>query len=97
MKVILIGVEYDIEFHEYSNKRTAIELVNKDGSPHGRITINLPDEDLKDNEVAIDNNMRMFLPELRGCGLLGEKLRTITKKYAMWSADYAICELLSKG
>ena len=53
-KVKFMGELCTVEFAKYqSNDRTAIRLVCEDGSPMATASVNLVDEHLEDDEVAI--------------------------------------------
>ena len=54
MKVKFMEWECDVVYGQYGNGRTAISLMDAaDGSPIATASVNLPDEPLKDKEVAI--------------------------------------------
>jgi hypothetical protein len=56
VKVIFDEWDCYIEFGEYPNGRTAIELINKeDGDSVLVASVNLPDEILNSGEIAIKN------------------------------------------
>lgn len=51
-----LGFEVEVVLGEYSNHRTALQLIDKeDYSPVAVATVNLPEEDLGKNEVFIKN------------------------------------------
>jgi len=50
------GFDCTVEFATYSNGRTAIQLRDaNDGQPIATATVNLPDEPMAEDEVAIKN------------------------------------------
>ena len=85
--------EVEISLAQYANGRTAIQLVDaNDGSPIARATVNLPDEDLDDNEVILNVNdgmedMHQFLHE-------NDIVGTITRWVRSGFVAYPVCPLL---
>lgn len=47
--------ELTIKIGTYNNGRKAIQLLTKEGMPYAVATINIPDADLKEDEVIIKN------------------------------------------
>ena len=53
--VKFLGYHCNVVFGKYSNGRTAIELVEKNGEPMAVASVNLPSDHLESDEVAIKN------------------------------------------
>lgn len=82
-----------IEKGEYSNGRTALELIDpKNGESILVATVNIPEEEIEKDEVIIKNYSENegILPVLVKAGVIGEPIRTVqagfTKAY--------VCKLL---
>jgi len=78
---------------KYSNGRTAIQLINR-GAPYAIASVNLPYEDIKDNEIAIKDyseNQGMLL-SLQKAGIVGKIIRYVESGFA----DVPICEFKIK-
>jgi hypothetical protein len=82
------------QFLQYSNKRTAIRLIDsRDGDPIAVATVNLPDEELNDNEVIIKDysENKGMLQSLQSAGIVSEPLRYIKTGFV----KCPVCTLLT--
>lgn len=69
-----------MNFAQYKNDRTAIELVDSsNGEPIAMATVNIPEEDIEDDEVIIKNYSENdgMLDALMDAGVVGEPLRMV--------------------
>ena len=82
----------DVEFAQYQNCRVAILLVDSvDGSPIATATVNLPDERMEKDEVAIKDyseNEGMFAA-LKEAGLISDPIRYVQSGWV----EVPICKL----
>ena len=91
-KVNLHGQELTCIKREYNNGRIALQLVEEDGYPYCSASVNLPDEDMLPQEVAIKNysECKGVLPALIKAGIVSEQIRSIRSGFI----DIPVCELL---
>lgn len=75
---------------EYPNKRIAIEFAYKNGREHTVATVNLPDEQIEDDEVILKNYSegQGAMEALIESGVIEKPLR-----YAQGNQMFPICKL----
>jgi hypothetical protein len=75
---------------EYPNKRIAIEFAYKNGTEYTVATVNLPDEQIEDDEVILKNYSEGegAMEALIESGVIGQPLR-----YAQNNRMFPICKI----
>jgi len=91
--VKFMGEDLQISFAEYSNGRTAIQLVDDEG-PFAVATTNLPDVEMEDDEVAIKDYSENegMLAALQQAGVVGDVVGVVEQGFA----KIPVCKLLIK-
>jgi len=82
-----------VRFGRYvAPERPAMELIADDGTPVAIATVNLPDEDLGDDEIAIKNHSENagVLAALVASGIVAEPHRFVRRGYV----EIPVCRLL---
>jgi hypothetical protein len=83
------------QFLQYSNKRTAIRLIDsRDGDTIAVATVNLPNEKLNDNEVIIKDYSENegILQSLQSASIISEPLRYVETGFV----TCPVCTLLTE-
>lgn len=85
-----------VEWRTYSNGRPALVLEDAETKePLGRVSVNLPDEHMDDDEIALDHDFASVLePILVKAGVLAPHHR-VTKRKSTW-VRFRVCRILEK-
>lgn len=90
MKIEFKGKKMSIEKLKYGNGRTALELVYR-GEPYAVATVNLPDENIADDEVVIkDYSENVGILQ----ALVEHRVISAPTHYADDNGMFPICRLL---
>lgn len=74
------------------NNRVALKIHDEDG-PYASVSVNLADEELGDDELAIDSLGREFIGPLVKAGILLQSHRSIEREFPSWTIKYKVCRL----
>lgn len=91
--VTFLGEQCEVSFAHYNNGRRAIELtIQESGEPMAVASVNLPDEPIEDDEVAIKNYSENegILEVLIHANVISEPLREVDLGFV----TVPICKLL---
>lgn len=92
MTIQLFGEECSIVKSRYSNNRIALQAYDSIGIPMATLTVNLPEEDIKNDEVAIKDyaENQGVLNVLKQQKVVGETIRYVNSGFV----SIPICKLL---
>lgn len=91
-KVMFNGEMLSVEFGSYASGNTLIQLLDAEGMPYARATINIPTEELGDKEVFIKDYSENagMLSALLEAGIVADTGRKVRTGYV----EVPVCKIL---